>query len=175
MIKQYVKGKVYVFIDAENLFYCQRTLGWLVSYEKLMAYFKEECGRETKIFVYTGRNEANPNEGKFIDMLSAKGFIVRTKAVKKIKSWKGSYAWKNNLDMELAFEMVETAEKYKTAVLISGDGDFSLPIDKIKKIGRRIIIMSTRGHVAKELLDRAKYIDLRKLEDQIKRVNKPQK
>lgn len=175
MIGQYVKGKVYVFIDAENLFYCQRTLGWLVSYEKLIAYFKEECGLETKVFVYTGLSESNSGERKFIDMLRANGFVVRTKVVKKFRSNKGGYEWKNNLDMELAFEMVETADKYDTAVLISGDGDFSVPIDRIKRKGKRIIVMSTRGHVAKELLDRAKYVDLRKLESKIKKINRPRK
>lgn len=163
MLKQFVKPPVYVFIDAENLFYSQRTLGWLVSYEKLMNYFKKECGSKTKVFVYTGKNEANPGEGKFLDMLAAKGFIVRTRPVKKIRSSNGRFEWKNNLDMELAFEMNDTAPKYNTAVLISGDSDFSVVLDRIKKAGKRIIVMSTRGHISKELLERAKYVDLRKL------------
>jgi len=51
MIGQYVHGKVYVFIDAENVFYSQRTLGWRISYEKLMRYFKAECGDGTKCFI----------------------------------------------------------------------------------------------------------------------------
>lgn len=169
MIGQYVKGKVYVFIDAENLFYCQRTLGWLVSYEKLMAYFKEECGPATKIFVYKGVDEDNSNQRRFHDMLIAKGFILRTKLVKKIKSSKGKFVWKNSLDMELGFEMVETAEKYDAAVLISGDSDFSAAIDRIKKRGKRIIVMSTRGHISRELLQLAKYIDLRKLKERLQK------
>src|SRR3989338_2760370 len=121
MIKQFIKGRVYVFIDAENVFYSQRTLGWRISYEKLMKYFKKECG----------------------------------------------YKWKNNLDIELAFEMVDTKDKYDTAILISGDSDFDPPITRIKRAGKRIIVMSTRGHVAEELLDLAKYIDLRKLKNEI--------
>lgn len=164
MIRQYIKGSVYVFIDAENLFYCQRTLGWLVSYQKLMKYFKDECGQETKIFVYTGINEINSSQRKFLDMLTANGFILRTKVVKRFKN----HEWKNNLDMELAFEMVETKDKYETAVLISGDGDFSIPIERIKRAGKRIIVISTRGHISIELLQLAKYIDLKKLEDKIK-------
>lgn len=167
MINKFVKGKVYVFIDAENLFYSQRTLGWKISYEKLMNYFKKECGVETKLFVYTGKNEANPSEVKFLDMLAAKGFIVRTRNVKKIRSSKGGFEWKNNLDMELAFEMDDTKNHYSTAVLISGDSDFSVVIDRIKKSGKRIIVMSTRGHISKELLERAKYTDLRKLRNEL--------
>jgi len=51
MIKQFIKGRVYVFIDAENVFYSQRTLGWRISYEKLMKYFKKECGDDVKCFI----------------------------------------------------------------------------------------------------------------------------
>lgn len=169
MIKQFIKRPVHVFIDSENLFYTQRTLKWLISYEKLMRYFKEECGKECKVFVYTGMDENNSSQRKFLDMLAANGFIVRTRIVKKFRKSDGGYAWKNNLDMELAFEMVETKDKYSTAVLISGDGDFAVPIVRIKKADKRIIVMSTRGHISIELLELAKYVDLRKLEERLKK------
>ena len=163
MLHQFVHGRVYVFIDAENVFYAQRTLGWRISYEKLIRYFKEECGPQMKCFIYTGRDEGNTGQSKFLDMLDINGYIVRTKVVKKIKDHQGGYRWKNNLDMELAFEMVDTKESYDTAVLLSGDSDFDVPIKRIKQAGKRIMVMSTRGHIAKELLMLAKFIDLRKL------------
>lgn len=167
MLSQFIKGKVYVFIDAENVFYAQRTLGWKISYQKLMRYFKKECGDETKCFIYTGLDESNTKQAKFLDMLEINGYIVRTRVVKKIKSHDGGYRWKNSLDMTLAFEMADTREKYDTAILMSGDSDFDVPIDKIKESGKRIIVMSTRGHISKELLERAKYIDLRKIKAEI--------
>ncbi|MFH1233056.1 MAG: hypothetical protein V1649_00165 [Patescibacteria group bacterium] len=73
---------------------------------------KKECGNNTKCFVYTGRDESNTKQSKFLDMLDINGYIVRTKVVKKIKFREGGYRWKNNLDIELAFEMVDTKEKY---------------------------------------------------------------
>ncbi len=167
MLKNFVKGRVYIFIDAENVFYSQKTLGWKISYEKLMQYFKKECGENVKCFVYTGRDENNSGQLKFLDMLEINGYIVRTKVVKKIKNRQGGYKWKNNLDLELAFEMVETKEKYDVAVLLSGDSDFSVAIERIKKVGKRIIVMSTRGHISRELLEVSKYVDLRKLKDVI--------
>lgn len=167
MLSRFVKGKVYIFIDAENLFYTQRTLGWKISYEKLMSYFKDECGNDVKCFVYSGKDEYNTKQLKFFDMLEINGYIVRTKVVKKIRNHKGGYRWKSNLDIELAFEMVETKDKYDSAILVSGDSDFATPIDKIKQAGKRIIVMSTRGHIAKELLERAKFLDLRKIKTEI--------
>jgi len=41
-MSKFVKDRVYVFIDAANIFYTQRTLGWKISYEKLMKYFKRK-------------------------------------------------------------------------------------------------------------------------------------
>jgi len=167
MISKFVKGKVYVFIDAANVFYSQRTLKWKISYEKLMKYFKRECGEDTKCFIYLAYDETREGERKFLDMLDINGYILRTRAIKKIKITKDHYRQKGNLDIQLAFEMVELADKYDTAILMSGDSDFSIPIDKIKKKGKRIIVISTRGHISRELLERAKFVDLRKLKNEI--------
>ena len=163
MVRKFIKGKVYVFIDVENIFYSQRNLGWKISYEKLMKYFRKECGKNVKCFAYSGLDENNTRQKKFLDMLEINGYIVRTKTVKKINLGHNKYKWKSNLDVELALEMIELSDKYDTAILMSGDSDFATPLDKIKQKKKRVIVMSTRGRVARELLERAKYIDLRKL------------
>lgn len=65
MLNKFVKGRVYIFIDAANTFYAQRTLGWRISYEKLMRYFKKECGENTKCFIYAAYDmmrASNPNK-----------------------------------------------------------------------------------------------------------------
>ena len=167
MISKFIKGKVYIFIDAENLFYSQRTLGWKVSYEKLMNYFKQECGQKTRCFVYKGIDESNTKQKKFLDMLDINGYILRTKVVKIIKSSDYRSKWKGNLGIELALEMIGLKDKYNTAILVSGDSDFAVVLDQLKQAGKNVIVMSTRGRVAKELLERAKFIDLRKLKEKI--------
>ncbi|MBU2545455.1 NYN domain-containing protein [Patescibacteria group bacterium] len=167
MINKFIEGKVYIFIDAANVFYAQRTLGWKISYEKLIKYLKRECGENIKCFIYAAYDENKQSEQKFLDMLDINGYILRTKAIKKIKISSQRDKHKGNLDMELAFEMVDLLDKYDTAILMSGDSDFSVPIDRIKKRGKRIMVMSTRGRISRELLERAKYIDLRKLKNEI--------
>jgi len=165
MISKFIKGKVYVFIDTANTFYTKRTLKWRIAYARLMDYFKRECGENVKCFIYVAYDENRMSERKFLDMLEINGYIVRTKAIKK--AGKGRDKPKGNIDMELAFEMVDLVDKYDTAILMSGDSDFAVPIDRIKKKGKWIIVMSTRGHISRELLERAKYIDLRKLKNEI--------
>jgi len=166
MINKFIKGKVYVFIDIENVFYSQKNLGWKISYEKLMKYFKKEC-KEVKCFAYSGLDENNTGQKKFLDMLEINSYVVRTKIVKKINLGRDRYKWKSNLDIELALEMIDLSDKYDTVILMSGDSDFATPLDKVKQKGKRVIVMSTRGRVARELLERAKYIDIRKLRKEI--------
>jgi len=63
--------------------------------------------------------------------------------------------------------MTELVDKFNTAILFSGDSDFAIVLDKLKSKDKRVQVISTRGRIAKELLERAKFIDLRKLKNEI--------
>lgn len=167
MLKKYIKGKVYVFIDGANIFYAQRSLGWKISYQKLMKYFKKECGVKTKCFLYIATIPQNPKQKKFLDLLDIIGYIVRTKPIKVINLKNNQKMWKGNLDIELALEMYETIESYDTAVLVSGDSDFAAIIDRVKQKGKNILVISTKNHISKELIQRAKFIDFKKLKKEL--------
>lgn len=166
MIKQFVKGRVVVFIDAANIFYSQKTLKWRISYEKLMRYFKKECG-VIDAFVYTATDAGRPTQEKFINMLRTNGFTVRTKPVKRIRTNTGEYQWKGNFDVEVCLDVIDNISRYDTAVLLSGDSDFAPLLERVKQAGKRVIVMSVKGHVSKELLERAKYVNLKKLRGEI--------
>ena len=162
MLGQFTKGKTAVFIDAANIFYSQRTLGWRISYEKLLEYLKSECDI-VEASVYTATDTTRPEQLKFLQLLRRSGYIVRTKPVKKIQIAKGVYQWKGDFDVELTIDMLDAAARYDTAILMSGDSDFAPIIDRIRYLGKRVIVMSVKGHVSKELLERAKYVNLKKL------------
>lgn len=42
MIGKFTKGRVFGFIDATNILYSQKTLGWRIDYQKLRNYLKTE-------------------------------------------------------------------------------------------------------------------------------------
>jgi len=42
MIGKLTKGKTAVFIDAANIYFSQKTLGWWIDFKKLLNYFKKE-------------------------------------------------------------------------------------------------------------------------------------
>ena len=107
-----------MFIDAANIFYSQRTLGWRIDYTKLKHYLE----RETNL---------------------------------------------------VALHVLKSIDAYEVCILMSGDSDFAPLIDELKARGKRVFVMSAKHHVSRELIERAKYINLRKLEADISYKNDP--
>lgn len=155
-----------MFVDAANILYSQQTLGWRVDYKKLKAYFELECDLKC-IYFYTGRVGANHKQEEFLKRLETYGYQVRAKEVKRIRISRSSFEWKGNLDVELTIDVIKNLANFDTLVLLSGDSDFAPLLDTVKAAGKRVIVMSTKGHVAKELLDRAKYVNLKNLKAEI--------
>lgn len=164
MIKQFIKGRVCVFIDAANILYSQQTLKWRVDYKKLKEYLAKECDLKA-IYFYTGKVGNNQKQNLFIQKLEGLGYIVKAKEVKRIKIANNAYEWKGNLDVELTIDVLAYLNSFDTLILMSGDSDFAPLLDAVKKVQKRVIVISTKGHVSKELLERAKYVNLRKLKE----------
>lgn len=166
MIGQFVKGRVYVFVDAANILYSQQTLRWRVDYKKLKEYFEKECDLRA-IYFYTGHVGENHKQNLFLEKLKSIGFQVRAKEVKRIKISRNVYEWKGNLDAELIIDALKNTDNFDTCILMSGDSDFAPLIDELKEKKKRVIVMSTKHHVSRELIERAKYVNIKKLKDRI--------
>lgn len=166
MIRPFVNGRVYVFIDAANILYSQQTLQWRVDYAKLQKYFKSECDVRG-IHFYTGRVGDNEKQNAFLEKLGSLGYRVKAKEVKRIKIGKNSYEWKGNLDAELIIDALKHSDEFDTCVLMSGDSDFAPLVDELKAREKWVVVMSTKHHISRELIERAKYVNLKKLKDRI--------
>lgn len=92
------------------------------------------------------------------------GYVVKAKEVKRIRLEDNTFEWKGNLDVELTIDVLGNINNFDTLILMSGDSDFAALLDTVKAQMKRVIV---KGHISKELLDRAKYINLKKLKDQI--------
>jgi uncharacterized LabA/DUF88 family protein len=170
MISKFIKGKVGVFIDASNILYSQKSLGWRIDYLKLRDYLEKECEVHSLNY-YTGKLGALEKQVRFIDKLESIGYKVVSKEIKLIKLEGDKLLQKGNLDIELALDAFRLKEDYDTLLLFSGDSDFSYLLDLLKAVGKKVIVFSTRKHVSIDLLKRAKYIDLKKLRDFIELDN----
>ncbi len=151
-----------LFIDAENLYYIQRGLGWQIDFAKLTSFFETHFEIYNS-FVYTvvsKDSEEAKEKLQFLDGLSFAGYTVRKKMLKVIKAGDKTIK-KGNVDIELVVDIFNTKDLYDVAILFSGDGDFERAMELLRSNGKEIFVISTRGYVAKELINVAdKYVDL---------------
>ena len=170
MLSPYIIGRAGVFIDEANLFHSQRTLGWRIDYEKLYWMLSELNLFNRNIFIYTSFLETSEKEKLFVNKLIKYGYFVYDKEVKEIKGRDGNIIRKGNLDIELALDAFQYSYMYDTLILFSGDSDFAYLIDLLKEVNKKIIVISTRGNISKELMSRThSYVDLQKLRYLIER------
>ena len=166
MIGQFVKGRIYVFIDSANILYSQRTLGWRVDYQKLREYLEKECDLRG-LYFYTGKIGKDHKQRRFLEKMINYGYQVKSKEVKMIKIAPNIYERKGDLDAELIIDALKNIDNFDTCILMSGDSDFAPLVDELKTKGKRVIVVSSKHHISKELIERAKYINLKKLKNQI--------
>ncbi len=168
MINQFVKGRTAVFIDSANIYFSYKTLKWKIDFQKLFIYFKNNTNL-FRIAFYGTINPENERERKFHDFLEIIGYTVKHKAIKFIKDGNEVYGGhhKGNVDVELTIDAVHFRDNYDTFILLSGDSDFESLIKYLKKYKKRCIVMSTKGHISIELLKQAKFIDFKKIRQEI--------
>lgn len=164
------KPKISLFIDAANIFYSQRTLGWRVDYEKFLNYWKNQ-GSVKGVYFYTAVISKNEKQAKFFKALKKIGYEVIAREVKVIYSKKdGKTILKGNFDVKVAIDLVLKAKEFNIAILASGDSDFVPAVDYLKSLNKRVVVVSARGHIARELIKSAsKYLPLESIKSEIKK------
>lgn len=171
-LNKHLKGKILVIIDAANLESSVKSLGWWIDYIKLRNLFNDN--KLIKIRNYCVHHGTN-NQDNFFAFLKKSGFMLITKPLKIIKMEdieKGDLR-KANFDVEIAVDVMEIIDKFDTLVLFSGDSDFNYLIKKLRAKNKRVVVISTKYHISRELVASSnKYIDLKKLRGWIERNNK---
>lgn len=156
------KNRVYIFIDASNVWQAQKTKGRFFDYAKLKAVISEKLeASSVDIFYYT----AYPKDGtrdysldarhKFFTYLK-KGLnmVVRKKELKRISITTPdgqSFEEKGNMDVEIAIDAIHHIKKYDIAIFFSGDSDFLALISYIRNRGKKVYIYSSRNNISQEL------------------------
>ena len=160
--KDHLHGKVAVFIDAANIIHCYKDTKWKIDLKKLKKYFESKCILKG-IYYYSAYFEESTTQKSFFEMLSRKGFILRMKKIKKILNNDGTITLKGNCDTDIVVDAVASMKEYDTAVIMSGDSDFVSLVNLLRGKGKKVVIISTRWHVAKDLIDAADhYCDINK-------------
>lgn len=120
--------KIAVFVDVQNIYYTTRqAFGRQFNYRK----FWDRLSYEGDVVSATAYAIARADDGqiKFQDALRHIGFDVKLKPF--IQRSDGSA--KGDWDVGIAVDVMEIAQTVDTIVLLSGDGDFDLLLDRVNK------------------------------------------
>lgn len=175
----YPEERVALFIDGSNLYAAARALNFDIDYKRLLAVFSDKC-RLIRAFYYTAMvedQEYSPIR-PLVDWLDYNGYTMVTKPTKEFTDSAGRRKIKGNMDIELAIDVMEMADKLDHVVLFSGDGDFRRLVEAVQRKGLRVSVVSTvRSQppmVADELRRQADiFIELLTLQEHIQRAGAP--
>jgi uncharacterized LabA/DUF88 family protein len=120
--------KIAIFVDVQNIYYTTRdSYGRQFDYRK---FWKKICqqGEIVSAIAYA-TERGDDKQIKFQDALKHIGFTVKLKPY--IQRSDGSA--KGDWDVGITIDVMEIAKDVDTVILLSGDGDFDLLLEKIKK------------------------------------------
>ena len=140
----YKEERIGLFVDGANLYSAARSLGFDIDYKKLLDYFRDQ-GRMVRAFYYTAlfdEQEYSPIR-PLVDWLDYNGYTMVTKPAKEYTDSQGRRRVKGNMDIELAIDMLEMADRLEHIVLFSGDGDFRRLVEAVQRRGVRVTVVST--------------------------------
>ena len=171
----YENERVALFIDGANLYSASRNLGFDVDYRNLLEFFRRKA-HVIRAYYYSAvleTEEYSPLK-PLTDWLAYNGYTLVTKPAKEFTDSMGRRRVKGNMDIELAIDMLELADKIDHAVLFSGDADFRRLVEAVQRRGVRVTVVSTISTqppmVADELRRQADvFLDIVQLRQQIGR------
>ncbi len=120
--------KIAIFVDVQNIYYTTRqAYGRQFNYRKLWQRINE-AGEIVSANAYAiQRND--DKQLQFQNALEQIGFEIKLKPY--IQRSDGSA--KGDWDVGITIDVMEAAKNVDTVVLLSGDGDFDMLLDKIRK------------------------------------------
>ncbi len=121
-------NKIAIFVDVQNIYYTTRDIfSRQFNYQKLWNRISEQ-GEIVCANAYA-THRGDEKQLKFQNAIKHIGFTVKLKPF--IQRSDGSA--KGDWDVGITIDVMETAKDVDTVILLSGDGDFGLLLEKIKQ------------------------------------------
>ncbi len=142
-------ARVGVFIDVQNVYYAARQLKGKLDFDALLhAVVRDRRLIQARAYVVESQEI---DQSGFIAMLQQRNIEVRRKTL-KIRS---DGSMKGDWDMEMALEILDEVPRLDVVVLVSGDGDFTSLVNRVKGMGPRVEVAAFPRNTAKSLLEAA--------------------
>jgi uncharacterized LabA/DUF88 family protein len=173
-----MKPKAKAYIDGANMFYTQKKLEWFIDWKKVKDYLNEKW-EILEIRYYTGVKPDDEKMASFLRYLDNIGITSITKPIKVIpisnshplkRLYDYSEIYKSNCDVEITTDILLGRKEIDEMILFSGDSDFRYLIKKLKDLGKKVIVFSSRKTISWEIkLESSEYIYLEDIKEKIKR------
>ncbi len=150
--------RVGVFVDVQNMYYSAKNLyNTKVNFKAILN--EAVAGRRlVRAIAYVIKADVK-DEANFFGALENIGFEVRSK---DLQVFYGGHK-KGDWDVGIAMDTIRIAPKIDTAVLVSGDGDFSDLLHHLKSLGCRAEAMAFGKTSSSKLLAEAdRFVDFDK-------------
>ena len=121
-------NRIAVFVDVQNIYYTTRqAYGRQFNYRKLW----QEISQQGEIVIANAYaiHRGDDSQLKFQNALKHIGFNVKLKPY--IQRSDGSA--KGDWDVGIAIDVMDTAPEVDTIILLSGDGDFDVLLERVKR------------------------------------------
>jgi uncharacterized LabA/DUF88 family protein len=141
--------RIGVFIDVQNMYYGARQLKGKLDFDALMQAAVQDR-RLIQATAYVVESKEIDQSG-FIALLEQRGIEVRRKTLQV----RADGSMKGDWDMELALDILEAVAGLDVVVLVSGDGDFTSLIKRVRRQGPRVEVIGFPRNTAKSLIGAA--------------------
>lgn len=155
--------RIGLFVDVQNMYYSAKNLyGKKVNFGELM-----KIGTNNRSLVraiaYVIRADVE-QESNFFEALQKQGYEVKAK---DLQVFFGG-AKKGDWDVGIAMDVMRTAAKLDTIVLVSGDGDFKDLLEHIKSLGCRAEVLAFGKTASSRIIEQAdRFVDLDQIKDRV--------
>lgn len=143
-------GKVYAFIDSQNLNLGIRSLEWKLDWRKFRQYLRNKYN-VGKAFAFVGYKSGNE---ALYTKLQQMGYVVVLKPTLELPD--GSV--KGNVDAELVLHTMIQFRNFDQAIIVSGDGDFHCLIEYLDGKNKLQCILAPNRHYSSLLRKYNRYI-----------------
>ena len=117
--------KIAIFVDVQNIYYTTRQI-WNRHFDYFSFWRQATRNRQVVKAIAYAIDRGDDKQQKFQDILRRIGFEVKLKPF--IQRSDGSA--KGDWDVGITLDAIELAEKVDTIILLSGDGDFDLLLQR---------------------------------------------
>ena len=120
--------RIAIFVDVQNVYYTTReAYGRQFNYRRL--WQRISAGGEIIVANAYATQRTDDKQIKFQDALKHIGFCVKLKPYIQRRDGSAKGGW----DVGITIDVLEAAQDVDRVVLLSGDGDFDLLLEKIRK------------------------------------------